>query len=89
MWNGHVSRGDKNYLIIMAKTVTKKFKICDMHCVSCAMNIDFDLEDTEGVKKTSTSYAKSECVVEYEEEKLNENEIIDIIKNTGYKAEVI
>jgi len=28
-----------------------KLKINGMHCVSCAMNIDGDLEDTEGVTK--------------------------------------
>jgi len=67
----------------MTKT---KFKICDMHCVSCAMNIDFDLEDVEGVKSVNTSYAKAECVVEYEENKLDKNKIIEVIKKTGYQA---
>ena len=57
-----------------------------MHCVSCAMNIDFDLEDTEGVKSVNTSYAKAECVVEYEENKLDKNKIIEVIKKTGYQA---
>ncbi len=70
----------------MTKT---KFKICDMHCVSCAMNIDFDLEDVEGVKSVNTSYAKAECVVEYEEKKLNKDKIISTIKKTGYTAQLI
>lgn len=65
----------------------KKFKICDMHCTSCAMNIDFDLEDVDGVKKAVTSYAKSECEVEFEEEKLDHTRIIEIIKKSGYTAE--
>ncbi|OGM26607.1 hypothetical protein A2627_01130 [Candidatus Woesebacteria bacterium RIFCSPHIGHO2_01_FULL_39_28] len=68
------------------KIVTKKFKICDMHCTSCAMNIDFDLEDVNGIKKAVTSYAKAECEVEFEEEKLDQDEIIEIIKKTGYTA---
>lgn len=70
----------------MTKT---KLKICDMHCVSCAMNIDFDLEDLDGVKSASTSYAKAECVVEYEESKLNKEKIISVIKKTGYTANII
>ncbi len=69
----------------MTKT---KLKICDMHCVSCAMNIDFDLEDLDGVKSASTSYAKAECVVEYEESKLNKEKIIEVIKKTGYQATI-
>lgn len=67
----------------------KKFKISGMHCTSCAMNIDFDLEDIEGVKKAITSYAKGEVEVEFEENKLNAKELIEVIKKTGYKAEAI
>ncbi len=69
--------------------ISKKFKIEDMHCTSCAMSIDFDLEDIDGVKKAQTSYAKSECVVEFEENKLDHKKIIEVIKKTGYKAQVI
>ena len=50
------------------------------------MNIDFDLEDVNGIKKAVTSYAKAECEVEFEEEKLDQDEIIEIIKKTGYTA---
>lgn len=50
------------------------------------MNIDFDLEDLDGVKSASTNYAKAECVVEYEENKLDKERIIEAIKKTGYKA---
>ena len=35
-----------------------KLQIQGMHCSSCAMNIDFDLEDLDGVKSAKTSYAK-------------------------------
>ena len=63
-----------------------KLKIKGMHCVSCAMNIDFDLEDLDGVKSVNTNYAKAECVVEYEEEKVNEEKIMETIKKTGYTA---
>lgn len=64
----------------------KKLKICDMHCVSCALNIDFDLEDLEGIKSAKTSYAKCECEVEFDEEKLKIEQIIQQIEKTGYKA---
>ena len=70
-------------------TTKKKFEIYDMHCTSCAMNIDFDLEDIDGVKKATTSYAKSVCVVEFEEKKITEKIILETIKKTGYKAELV
>ena len=58
--------------------IKKKFKICDMHCISCAMNIDFDLEDFDGVKSASTSYAKAQCEVEFEEEKIDSNKNYEV-----------
>ena len=67
----------------------KKLKITGMHCTSCAMNIDGDLEDlVEGIKSSSTNYAKQETEVEYDEKKVNVEKIIKQINETGYKAEV-
>lgn len=57
-----------------------------MHCTSCAMNIDGELEDTDGVKNSNTNYAKQHTEVEFDEEKLDETQIIEIIKKVGYKA---
>lgn len=72
----------------MSKVIKKIFKIEGMHCTSCAMNIDFDLEDMTGIKSAKTSYAKQVCEVEYDIERISEDAIIDLIKNTGYKAVV-
>ncbi len=72
----------------MTKIIKKKLKIEGMHCSSCAMNIDFDLEELDGVKKVNTSYAKQESEVEYDKEKVSEEEILGQIKKTGYKATV-
>ena len=62
----------------------KKFKIDGMHCSSCAMNIDFDLEDVDGIKSVKTNYARQECEVEFDEKKINDQRIIQTIKKTGY-----
>lgn len=67
----------------------KKFKIEGMHCSSCAMVIDMDLEDLEGVKESKTSYAKAETEVEYDSEKVTEEKIQETIKKSGYNASVI
>lgn len=58
-----------------------------MHCSSCAMDIDFDLEDLEGVKSAKTSYAKQSTEVEFDEKKVTEEDIAAQIKKTGYKTE--
>lgn len=66
-----------------------KLNVIGMHCSSCAMNIDFDLEDLEGVKSAKTSYVKQICEIEFDDTILETDKIIENIKNTGYKAALI
>jgi P-type Cu+ transporter len=63
-----------------------RLDIKGMHCSSCAMNIDFDLEDLEGVKSAKTSYAKQITEVEFDEEKVTEMDISKQIEKTGYSV---
>ena len=72
----------------MSKIVKKKLKIDGMHCTSCAMTIDFDLEDLEGVKSAKTNYAKQESEIEFDEEKLKTEIIIQTIQKAGYQAKL-
>lgn len=73
----------------MSKIIKKKLKIEGMHCSSCAMNIDFDLEDLDGIKTAKTNYAREDCEVEFDEEKTRAEDIIGSIEKTGYKAQFI
>lgn len=57
-----------------------------MHCTSCTMNIDGDLEDIEGIRSAKTSYARQECEVQFEEERVRVEQIVKTIENTGYKV---
>jgi P-type Cu+ transporter len=66
--------------------IKQKFTITGMHCTSCAFNIDGELEDTDGVKESSTNFAKAETKVEFDPEKIDEKEIIKLIKKVGYSA---
>lgn len=65
---------------------TKKFKISGMHCTSCALNIDLDLEEAEGVRKSNTSYAKQETVVEFDSDIIKERKVLEVIKKSGFSA---
>lgn len=65
---------------------TIKLKIDGMHCTACSMNIDFDLEDLDGVISAQTNYAKQVSEVEFDEEKVRLKQIIEQIEKTGYKA---
>ena len=59
-----------------------------MHCTACAMNIDGDLEDTDGIEEATTNYAKQHTQVTFDEEKISMQKILEIIKKTGYDASV-
>lgn len=63
-----------------------KIKISGMHCTACAMSIDMDLEDLPGVKNSNTSYAKQVTEVEFDEEKIKEEKILEVIKKLGFEA---
>lgn len=63
--------------------------IVGMHCASCVINIDGDLEDTEGIIEARTNFAKSQTEVTHDPRKISEEEIIALIKKTGYTAELV
>lgn len=67
----------------MGKTVKHQYKIEGMHCTSCALSIDMELEDLEGVKSSNTSYAKQVVEVEVDEG-VSREKIIETIKKLGY-----
>ena len=70
----------------MSTLVKEKLKIAGMHCSSCAMNIDFDLEDLDGVNSAKTNYAREETEIEFDTEELQLEEILKQIQKTGYSA---
>lgn len=59
-----------------------------MHCASCSILIDMELENIEGVNSSYTSYVKQETEVEFDPKKVTDNLIIETIKKTGYTAKV-
>ena len=66
--------------------IKKVFKIKGMHCTSCCLSIDGELEDTGGIRESNTNYAKEQTEVEFDEKKINEKKIVEIIKTVGYSA---
>jgi copper chaperone CopZ len=62
--------------------IKKTFKIAGMHCPGCA----FLVEDELGIigVRGKVSYQKGEVVVEFDEIKVKEKQIIAVIKKAGY-----
>ena len=66
--------------------IKKTFKVEDMTCANCAMKLEA-LEDTlDGVKQINASYHKLEMVIEYDESKLTDDQIVAAVKKKGYIA---
>jgi copper chaperone CopZ len=66
--------------------IKKTFKIPDMSCSNCAMKLE-SLEDTlDGVKEINASYHKLQMIIEYDESKLTDEQIIAAVKKKGYQA---
>lgn len=72
----------------MSKIIKKKLKIEGMYCTACALNIDFDLEDLDGVNTAKTNYAREELEVEFNPQKVTEEKIIKTVKLSGYTAKL-
>ena len=65
---------------------TLTLKIDGMHCTSCSLNIDGELEDLDGVISATTSYAKATTRIEYDETKIDKKAVIDTIRKLGYQT---
>lgn len=65
---------------------TCEIRIGGMHCTACAKNIENKLLKTEGVKSAKVTYVSKNAVVEYDESKIKNKEIADVISKLGYKA---
>jgi len=61
----------------------KSYKVDGMHCTSCALLIESDLEDA-GVK-ARCNFAREVLEVEFDEKSVGEKKIADIVANSGYR----
>ncbi len=71
-----------------SKGIVATFAISGMHCVSCSLNIDGALEDTEGVIQSRSHFAKGVTMVQYDPTKISLTELKDVIEKAGYIAQI-
>jgi len=64
--------------------ITKTFQLSGMHCVSCSMLIEGELEDM-GVQ-AKANYAKQLVEVTFDPQKTKEEAIIKAIEKLGYQV---
>lgn len=68
----------------MTKLITQQFRIDGMHCSSCSLDIDFDLEDLDGVERAKTNYARQKSEVRFDPSKVSIEDIMAIVSKKGY-----
>lgn len=64
----------------------EKLKISGMHCASCAMTIDEELEELDGVTEAKTSYRKQVTKVTFDEGRVDVDAIATVVQKLGYQA---
>ena len=57
-----------------------------MHCKNCSGSVAKALKATAGVINVDVSHARKEAVVEYDDEKVTEAKLREVINATGFKA---
>ena len=65
-----------------------EFRIKGMHCASCAVNLERALGKKSGIRNANVSYAMEKAIVEFDDSKINKNEISEVVEEQGYKAEI-
>jgi len=57
-----------------------------MKCAKCSASVTKALKATDGVEDAQVSSDKGEAVIKYDDQKLNEAKLREVINSTGFKA---
>lgn len=60
-----------------------------MECPNCAMRLESIEDDLEGVRRISASYRKLQMEVDFDENKVTIQQILEAVLKKGYHAETI
>lgn len=68
---------------------TSTLEIIGMHCISCALNIDWELEELDGVEKSKTNYAEMKTIVVFDPTRVTLEKIIEVISLLKYEVKLV
>ena len=73
---------------ISVSAITKKstIRIEGMHCNMCSASVAKALKATAGVEQVEVNSEKGEAVVQYDDQKVTEAKLREVINSTGFKA---
>ena len=61
----------------------------NLNCSSCVSKVTTELDEALGANQWSVDTSNSDKILTIKSEKLSEDEVIDIIKKKGFKAEAL
>ena len=64
---------------------TKTFTIVGMHCASCVVRNERSLRRLKGVQDASVNFATHSATVEFDDSKLSESDLHNVVIKNGYK----
>ncbi|MDP3012291.1 MAG: cation transporter [Candidatus Hydromicrobium sp.] len=65
--------------------VKETYPVLGITCASCVRKIETVLNKTNGVTEATVNFATEKVTIEYDNDKLNLDEIKKIIKSIGYE----
>lgn len=71
---------------VSAATKTSTIRVEGMHCKMCSASVKKALIATPGVSKVEVNLERKEAVIDYDDEKVTEAELREVINATGFKA---
>ena len=70
----------------LATTKKSTIRVDGMKCNKCSGSVEKALKATPGVEKVEVSLDRKEAVVEYDDAKVTEAKLREVINATGFKA---
>ena len=64
----------------------KKFLVKGMFCAACVSHVDKSVSKINGVNKVNVSLLSNCMIVDYDETKVSENDIINAVNKVGFEA---
>ncbi len=71
---------------VSAATKTVTIRVEGMHCGGCSSSVTKALKATRGVEDAQVNFEKGEAVVKYDDEKVTEIKLREVINGTGFKT---
>lgn len=73
-------------ITVSAFTKTVTIRVEGMKCAKCSASVTKALKATEGVETAEVSSDKGEAVIKYDDQKLTEAKLKEVINSTGFKV---